>query len=201
MRIAVSFAAACLYAAAAVAPAYADDMADFQARYVKLKEAMDSREDRDIKALLTKEFESTDIRGEVKDADEMITQLAMMPDMPGMTNEVKVISVTVNGTSANAVSDRTMHMSRQGQDGATHAVEMAQQSNDVWVQTKGVWLLKSTETQSMTMKRDGVVMRSFKKGDPIPPRGMRGPGGPGGPRGDGPPRGEGPPPGPPPAGK
>ncbi len=188
MRFASSIAAAMLFTAAAVAPAYADDMADFQARYVKLKEAMDSREDRDIKALLTKDFESTDIRGEVKDADEMITQLAMMPDMPGMSTEVKVISVTMNGTNANAVADRSVHMSRTGQDGATHAVEMAQQSNDVWVQTKGVWLLKSTETQAMTMKRDGVVMRSFKKGDPIPP--MRGRG-----------RGEGPPPGSPPAGK
>ncbi len=187
MRFATSIAAALLFTAAAIAPAYADDMADFQARYDKLKVAMDSREDRDIKALLTKDFEATDIRGESKDADEMITQLAMMPDMPGMTTEVKVISVAVNGTSANAVSSRDIHMSRQGQDGVMHAGEMIQQSNDVWVQTKGVWLLKSTEAQSMTMKRDGVVMRSFKKGDPIPPRGMRGPRGEGGPRGDGPP--------------
>jgi hypothetical protein len=155
---------------------------------------MDSREDRDIKALLTKDFESTDIRGETKDADEMITELAMMPDMPGMTTEVKLVSVTVSGTSASAVSDRSIHMQRKGPDGVAHAGEMIMQANDVWVQTKGVWLLKSTAAQSMTMKRDGVVMRSFKKGDPIPPRGMRGPGGPGGPRGDGPP------PGPPPAG-
>ena len=194
MRIAVSIAAGCLFAATAIAPAYADDMTDFQARYGKLKEAMDSHEDRDIKALLTKDFEATDIRGETKDADEMITELAMMPDMPGMSTEVKVVSVTVNGTGANAVSSRDIHMSRKGQDGAMHAGEMILQSNDVWVQNKGVWLLKSTAQQEMTMKRDGVEMRHFKKGDVIPPFRGRG-------RGEGAPRGEGPPAGAPPGGK
>ena len=181
-------AAALLFGAA---PLFADTQADLTARYAALKAAMDDREDKPIKAFLTKDFHATDLQGEVHNADEMIAGLAMIPDDPAMKSETTILGVAVDGATAKVSQKRDTNMSRQGRDGATHAIEMISQSDDVWVQSKGVWLLQSTETQDMTFKRDGVEMRHFHKGDPMPPRR---------PRGEGGPRGEGPPPGPPPAG-
>lgn len=179
------------------APVLADAKADIEARYAGLKVAMDDRDDKAIKKFLTKDFQSVDISGETADADDMITRLAMIPVDPSIKSTSTVESVTVEGTTAKAVTTRGMQMERQGQDGKTHQGEFIQSSNDTWVQQGTTWLLKSTEVQQVTMKRDGVVMRSFKKGDPIPPRGMRGGGRggpPGGPAGGPPPEGA-PPPG------
>lgn len=181
----------------AAAPVLADTKADIEARYAGLKVAMDERDDKAIKKFLTKDFQSVDITGESSDADDMITRLAMIPVSPDTKTSSSVESVTVEGTTARAVATRSMQMQRQGRDGQTHQGEMIQSSNDTWVQQGTTWLLKSTEVQQVTMKRDGVVMRSFKKGDPIPPRRPRGEGrgGPqGGPAGGPPPEGA-PPPG------
>lgn len=181
----------------AAVPVLADTKADIEARYAGLKVAMDERDDKAIKKFLTKDFQSVDITGESSDADDMITRLAMIPVSPDMKTSSTVETVTVEGTTARAVATRSMQMQRQGRDGQTHQGEMIQSSNDTWVQQGTTWLLKSTEVQQVTMKRDGVVMRSFKKGDPIPPRGMRGGGRggpPGGPAGGPPPEGAPPPP-------
>ena len=151
-------------------PASADDMADFAARYVTLKAAMDDGEDKPIKALLTKDYKATDMQGEVRDADEMITQLATMPVMSNMKNEIKVLAVAVTGAAATVTQQRSMTMQRQGPDGVMHTGEFITQSNDMWVNLGGKWLLQTTEAQEMTMKRDGVEVRRFKKGDPMPPR-------------------------------
>ena len=156
------------------APLLADAQADLTTRYAALKAAMDEREDKPIKAILTKDFHSTDIQGEVRNADEMIAGLAMIPDDPAMKSETTLLSVTVDGASAKVSQRRNTSMNRQGRDGATHAIELINQSDDVWVQANGQWLLKSSETQEMTFKRDGVEMRHFHKGDVIPPRGERG---------------------------
>lgn len=181
----------------AAVPVLADTKADIEARYAGLKVAMDERDDKAIKKFLTKDFQSVDITGESSDADDMITRLAMIPVSPDMKTSSTVETVTVEGTTAKAIATRSMQMQRQGRDGQTHQGEMIQSSNDTWVQQGTTWLLKSTEVQQVTMKRDGVVMRSFKKGDPIPPRGMRGGGRggpPGGPAGGPPPEGAPPPP-------
>lgn len=151
-------------------PAFADDMADFAARYVKLKAALDDGEDKPIKALLTKDYKATDMQGEVRDADEMITQLASMPVMPNMKNEITVLAVAMNGAAATVTQQRSMTMQRQGPDGATHTGELITVANDTWVNQGGKWLLQASEAQEMAMKRDGVEVRRFKKGDPMPPR-------------------------------
>jgi hypothetical protein len=172
------------------APLLADAQSDIEARAAGLKVAMDERDDKAIKKFLTKDFQSVDISGETSDADDMITRLAMIPVDPAMKSDSKIVSVTVEGPSAKVVQTRGMKMQREGRDGVMHQGEFITSSNDTWVQQGTTWLLKSTEVQEVTMKRDGVVMRSFKKGDPIPPRRPRGEG-----RGEGRgPAGEGSPP-------
>jgi hypothetical protein len=157
-------------------PLLADAKADIEARAAGLKVAMDERDDKAIKKFLTKDFQSTDISGETSDADDMITRLAMIPVDPAMKSDSTIVSVTVDGPSAKVVQTRGMKMQRQGRDGVMHQGEFITSSSDTWVQQGATWLLKSTEVQEVTMKRDGVVMRSFKKGDPIPPRRPRGEG-------------------------
>ncbi len=166
------------------APLLADAQSDIEARAAGLKVAMDERDDKAIKKFLTKDFQSVDISGETSDADDMITRLAMIPVDPAMKSDSKIVSVTVEGPSAKVVQTRGMKMQREGRDGVMHQGEFITSSNDTWVQQGTTWLLKSTEVQEVTMKRDGVVMRSFKKGDPIPPRRPRGEGR-GGPGGEG----------------
>lgn len=183
-----------LAALLATMPLHADDQADFAARYAALKAAYDDRDDKEIKALLTKDFVATDIQGDTRDADDMITALAMIPVDPENKSETKINSVAVDGTTAKVVQTRTMSMHRQGRDGTMHQGEFITLSNDTWVQQGGKWLLKASEAQEVTIKRDGVEMRHFHKGDPIPPRGQ---GRFGGPRGEGQP---GQPPAPPPPG-
>lgn len=194
---------AAVVAMASAMPALADAsstaIADFSPRYAALKVAMDDRDDKAIKALLTKDFEATDIQGEKRDADDMIASLAMMPIDPAIQTEVTLVSATIDGATARVVTKRTTRGSRQGQDGTVHKGEFVTVSDDTWVDAGGgKWLLKSTETQEVTIFRDGVQMRHFNKGDPIPPRGegRRGPGGPGAAGG----AGAGAPPPPPPAG-
>lgn len=167
---------------ASTVPALADAAADFAPRYAALKAAMDDRDDKAIKKLLTKDFEATDIQGEKRDADDMIAGLAMMPVDPSIQTEVTVVSATVDGAMAKVVTKRTTKGSRQGQDGTVHKGEFVTVSNDVWVDAGGgKWLLKSTETQEVTIFRDGVQVRHFNKGDKIEMRPRGGPGGPGGP--------------------
>ncbi|MEO7383936.1 MAG: DUF4440 domain-containing protein [Novosphingobium sp.] len=167
-----------LFAAAALllgsAPLFADAQTDLTARYAALRAAMDEREDKPIKAQLTKDFHSTDLQGEVRDADDMIAALAMIPVGPEIKSETKLLSVAVDGTSAKVMQNTSMAMRRQGRDGAMHAGEFSTLAEDVWVQQGGKWLLKSSEAQEITIKRDGVEVRHFKKGDVIPPRGERG---------------------------
>ncbi len=152
-------------------PLFADAQADLTARYTTLKAAVEEREDKPIKALLTKDFHTTDLQGEVSTADDMIARLAMIPVGPEMKSETKLLSVVVDGASAKVMQNTSIAMKRQGRDGAMHAGEFITVAEDTWVQQGGQWLLKSSEAQEVTIKRDGVEMRHFKKGDVIPPRG------------------------------
>ena len=145
--------------------ATADTKADIEARYAQLKEAMAARDAPAIKALLAPKFQSTDVRGDTSDADEMIEDLGRFPANPDRKSETTVKSLTVKGESALVEKQLDIKMSRQGPDGAAHSMEIITLSDDSWVQSPGGWLLASTAAQDLTMIRDGVVMRHMAKGD------------------------------------
>lgn len=168
--------------------AHADTKSDLEARYAALKAAMDTREPDDIKPFLTTDFKRTDLGGNTMNADDMIDRLANIPVDPSRKSTNTILSVNVNGQTAEVEQRQDASDNREGRDGQTHQFGMSELSHDTWVQTDKGWLLKSTETEQMTISRDGQVMRTIKKGDPMP---ARGPGGPGGRMG--------PPPGPPPS--
>lgn len=189
--------------------ALADPKTDFDARYAELETAMDSREPEQIKPFVTPDYSVTDIGGRKQDLDAMLDRLAMIPVDPDRKEKITIDSVDVQGDTAQVLQHRERSGSREGPDGKEHTMSFVTASQDTWVQSPKGWLLKTSEAETMTVTRDGQVIRQMKKGDPMPEGGFRrggrgrgGPGGPGGPGDDGmgpppggPPPGDGPPPG------
>jgi len=161
--------------------ALADARSDFQARYVQLQAAWDTREPEQIKPLLTPDFAAIDIAGRKQTADDLIDRLSMIPVDPDRAEKTTVESADVQGQTALVTQRKEAGGTREGRDGKMHTMSFVVISNDTWAQGPSGWLLKTTEAQDMTMTRDGQV-RHMKKGDPMPAGGFRGRGrGPGGP--------------------
>jgi len=139
----------------------ADDRADFTARYVILRDAMDSREDKAIKALLTPDFQAVDAMGNSQSADDMISALALIPVDPSRERSTTVDSVTPasDGKSADVIQSYHTVVKRQGRDGADHVIEIRARSKDHWLLSGSKWLLQRTESQDMTILRDGIEVR------------------------------------------
>lgn len=186
--------------------ALADPKSDFEARYAQLETAMDTREPEQIQPLVTPDYSVTGFDGRKQDLASVLDRLAMVPVDPDRREVVTVDSVDVHGDIAEVLQHRERSGTREGPDGKEHTMSMVLASHDTWVQSPKGWLLKSSEAETMTINRDGQVVRQMKKGDPMPERGFgrggRGPGRRGGPGVDGmgPPPGSPPPEGPPPAG-
>lgn len=135
-------------------PALADDKEDISQRYTQLRAAMTARDPVAIKALFTKDFESTDMRGTAT-ADEMIEDLARFRPGAIANSDTTLEKVEVSGTTANVL--RRVHDAgkRTGPDGVEHTMELTRVSDDVWQRKEGQWLLRSTTLRDMQIKRDG----------------------------------------------
>ncbi|PZQ55518.1 MAG: hypothetical protein DI555_09420 [Novosphingobium pentaromativorans] len=172
------FLAAALGCILAPAHAWADVRSDIEVRYEELRVAMESREGARIKPLLAPDFVRTDLGNNTMSADELIAGLAKIPVDPDRKSQTTVQSVSVNGKTAEVVQQQVASDTRQGRDGKMHSFGTTSLSHDTWVQSDKGWLLKTTQAQSTTITRDGVAMRTIKKGDPVPQgrRGRMGPG-------------------------
>ncbi len=139
--------------------ALADDRTDFQQQYVALRAAMDTRESGKIKAILTSDFRSVDIQGNIETADSMITALAAVPVDPTRKRETVIDSVTITGSQSHVAQHYSTTLNRAGPDGLDHSIHIEARSNDVWMQIDGHWLLARIETREMAISRDGVEVR------------------------------------------
>ncbi len=145
--------------------ARADDHADFTARYAALKVALATRDPAVIKPLLTKDYINKGPRGEAT-ADEMIEDLKAMPGGPGgpgagPDSETVIDSLTVTGDSATVAQHFHTGGTRTGRDGAQHSFDITAASDDVWVRADGKWLLRSSTTRKMVLKRDGEELFNY----------------------------------------
>ncbi|KPH59612.1 nuclear transport factor 2 family protein [Novosphingobium sp. ST904] len=145
--------------------ALADTKGDIEARYEQLRVAMDSREPAQIKPLLAADFVRTDLGGNKMSAEQMIEGLTMVPVDPDRKSATTVQSVTLKGDVAEVDQQQVASDTREGRDGQTHTFGMTSISHDTWVKSEKGWLLRTTETQSMTISRDGTVMRTINKGE------------------------------------
>lgn len=149
-------------ALALAAPAHADEAADkaiFQQLYAGLHEANDSRDASKIKALLTGDFQSIDLKDARMTADQMIGLILASPKpvaSAGQGPGTEVLSVTITGEQAEVKQRYHLTGTRKSSDGVSHAMDMMARSRDVWVRQNGQWLLKETRTDEMELKADGL---------------------------------------------
>ena len=143
--------------------AHAEPRDEITQAYATLKTAMAARDAKAIKALLTKDFSSTDARGGTSTADEMISDLARLPTGPDRKSETTVDEVAVDGTTAKVAQHLHATATRKGKDGADHLLDITTVSDDVWTKASGAWLLRSTTTRAMVVKRDGQEV--FRTGE------------------------------------
>ena len=62
----------------------------------------------------------------------------------------------IQGEEHDAAS-MTERMTRAGEDGAEHKMELLVRSSDSWARRGGTWLLVRSEQKELTVKRDGEV--------------------------------------------
>ncbi|MDE2411057.1 MAG: DUF4440 domain-containing protein [Sphingomonadales bacterium] len=162
------FAGALLASIAVVAPAQAQDDAKamFEARYAALRAAMTAHDAAAAGKILAPEYQMTDLRGETRTGAEMIERMGKMaaraPD-PSRKVENKVLSATINGSSATVEQQLVGGGKRVGDDGAEHTMEMVMSSTDTWAKRGDAWLLVKSVQTGMTVKRDGEVFFSEGK--------------------------------------
>jgi len=134
---------------------------EFDACYMALRIAMDSRDPTAIRAMLTDDFRSVDISGKSEMADEMIGQLAAVPFDPSRPRKTTVISVAKNGPLSQVVQGYATRLKKIGSDGAIHELSINARSNDTWRQVAGKWLLAKTVTRAMSVTLDGAIIREI----------------------------------------
>lgn len=146
-------------AVASAAYAQTDPKAVFEARYTELSTAMLAKDSAKVGAMVTADYESTDIRGDVHNRAAMLEQMGKMP--PGMENmkpETKVLNVKMSGDSAAVDSQMNLQMKRPDEEGKEMTLDIAIVSADTWVNQGGVWLLKKSVQKELTVSRDGEVV-------------------------------------------
>lgn len=145
---------------AASGAAHADDAAKatFSARYEALQGAMTAHDGAGVRAILTPDFEATDINGETHDGAALIERAARMPAGASRQVSTTVLSATVSGSAAAVEQQLNGSMTRTGPDGAQHQLEMVVVSDDTWTNVGGTWLLQKSVQKDVTVKRDGETM-------------------------------------------
>ncbi|MCZ8017994.1 nuclear transport factor 2 family protein [Novosphingobium sp.] len=144
-------------ALASAAAAQEDPKALFQARYDAFRGAMAAQDQAAVSAILAPGYTMTDIQGEVRDASAVSTLMQRMPGGIGRNAVTTVLEATVTGDTAAVKQQLAAKTTRPGPDGNDMALEFEVVSNDTWVKSGEVWLLKSSVQKDLTVKRDGEV--------------------------------------------
>lgn len=147
-------------AAAICAPAAAQDdpAALFQGRYVELRGAIQAGDTARIATVLAPEYRMTDIQGEQHDAAGTAERMARMAEGQGRSVETRVLSAAITGDSAAVEQELAGAMTRAGEDGAQHKLEIQIRSSDSWAWRGGAWLLVGSVQKELTVRRDGEVL-------------------------------------------
>ncbi len=138
--------------------ACADTKADLQNRYDTLKAAMAAHDGPAIQAMLTTDFKAIDVTGQSEDATQMIAEVQTLKSDPNKKSQTTLLSVTVNGDTAEVEQAYDMTTQKTGADGQAHAVELKTQSHDTWKKIGASWLLSSTRTEQMNYAVDGKTV-------------------------------------------
>lgn len=135
-----------------------DLRAMLQSRYTAMKVAMSAHDGAAIEAILAPDFQGIDISGQSETAKQMIAEVdALKPD-PNKASTTTLISVNLLPNEAIVIQRYDMKTIRDAFDGSAHNIELVTLSKDTWVDNKGVWLIKRTVTNELSLFRDGKLI-------------------------------------------
>lgn len=137
-----------------------DAKAQFQARYVALRAAMEAHDAAAVGKVFAPGYTMTDIRGEVHDGAEVLDRLAKLAGKsadPSRRAATTVLSASIIGDTATVEQQLSAGGKRAGDDGQEHTMEVIAISSDTWVRQGGTWRLQKSVQKDMTIKRDGEV--------------------------------------------
>lgn len=130
--------------------------ATLEGRYAALRVAMDARDAKALGGLLAPGFVSETVDGKTSTQDEMIRDLAASPKDPNKVSSTMLVEIQKEGTTATVKQEYRVATTRPGANGsAPQKVDFQAISTDTWIEADGVWLLKSTVTQSLDITLDG----------------------------------------------
>jgi hypothetical protein len=123
-----------------------------------MKSAMAKRDAKEIAALLAPNFVSIDVAGKETTGDQMIESLKALPVNPNRVSTTTLLSIEPSGNKAVVKQRYNMRTVRAATDGAKQEVELTTLSTDVWILTRGAWVLQQTVTDQMDALVDGKPM-------------------------------------------
>ena len=131
----------------------------FEGRYAELSAATKAKDTVALGKLMTPDFVMTDIQGTDHTAAEMHEAMGKMPGAAtAVTPKVTIVSAQITGTTAQVEQQMEAHMERAGPDGMPMKLDITVLTADTWVQTGGVWLLKSSNQKDVSVAKAGEVV-------------------------------------------
>jgi Domain of unknown function (DUF4440) len=138
-----------------------------EGRYAAMKSAMANRDAKQIATLLAPGFVSIDVSGKETTGDQMIESLKALPVNPDRVSNTTLLSIESSGDKAVVKQRYNMKTVRAGADGAKQEVELATLSTDVWILSRGTWVLQQTVTDQMDAVVDGKpIVHRVRKSEP-----------------------------------
>jgi ketosteroid isomerase-like protein len=136
-----------------------DAKAVFAGRYAELSAARQAKDTVALGKLMTPDFVMTDIQGTDHTAAEMHEAMGKRPGGgSGVSPKVTVISAQITGSTAQVEQQMEIHMERPGPDGTPMKLDVTVLTADVWVQSGGAWLLKSSNQKDISVAKAGEVV-------------------------------------------
>jgi hypothetical protein len=131
----------------------------FESRYAAMKAAMASRDEAALRALLAPGFVSIDVDGNSESADQMVKQVAALPQDPNKKSETTITLITTTGDVTTVVQQYHMTTTRTSVNAsAPQAVDVLATSTDTWRLLGGAWLIERTETNELQLTVNGNVV-------------------------------------------
>ena len=155
-----------------------DAKALFEGRYAELSAATTARDTAALGKLMTPDFVMTDIQGTDHTAAEMQGMMGRRPGGGGGVGgpsgpgagappaadpsrpvpKITIVSAEIVGLTAKVAQQTEIHMTRPGPDGTPMKLDITVLTDDQWVQSGGIWLLKSSDQKDVSVARDGDVV-------------------------------------------
>jgi hypothetical protein len=130
-----------------------------ESRYAAMKTAMASRNEATLRALLAPGFVSVDVNGNSETADQLVKEVAVLPQDPNKKSETALTSVTRNGDFATVVQQYHMTTTRAPANAsAPETIDLLTTSTDTWRLINGAWLIERTETNDLQYTVNGTVV-------------------------------------------